>query len=76
MLLFRYLILPLAFIYNELAFENMDKMMEFLTAHKVLCWQNPDARDEQKVFDCRQAQKILLQVYEEKYRKATIKGAV
>lgn len=72
----RYHQLPLTFIRDELTFENIAQVEKFLSDHSSAFYQNPDASDEQKVFDCRSAQTPLAQAYEEKYRKAIIKGAI
>ncbi|KAH8116404.1 SAC3/GANP/Nin1/mts3/eIF-3 p25 family-domain-containing protein [Phellopilus nigrolimitatus] len=71
-----YIQLPIAFIQDELAFENAAQAATFITQHRAAFYQNPDAADEQKVLDCRPAQLPLAKVFDEKYRKATIKGAI
>lgn len=68
--------MPLTFIRDELTFENIAQVDTFLDDHNSAFYQNPDAADEQKVLDCKSAQAPLAQAYEEKYRKAIIKGAI
>jgi len=68
--------LPLTFIRDELAFENVSQVANFLQSHRAPFFQNPNDPDEQKIFDCKPAQAQLTKAYEEKYRKATIKGAI
>lgn len=72
----RYRTVPLPFIQNELAFEGAAAAREFLVEHRVGFFQNPNAKDEEAVFDCKPASALLAQIYEEKYRKVQIKGAV
>ncbi|EIW58760.1 uncharacterized protein TRAVEDRAFT_29241 [Trametes versicolor FP-101664 SS1] len=71
-----YRTVPLPFIQNELAFEGAAAAREFLVEHRVGFFQNPNAKDEEAVFDCKPASALLAQIYEEKYRKVQIKGAV
>lgn len=66
----------MTFIRDELAFESIQLACEFLTTHKVPFFQNSHSPDEQKIFDCKPAQAPLAQVFEEKYRKAVIKGRI
>lgn len=68
--------MPLAFIQDELAFDSTEHVITFLMKHGATFYQNPNAADEQKILNCRAAQAPLVQAFEEKYRKATIKGAI
>ena len=72
----RYRTLRLAFVAAELAFETLDGAREFLAEHRVAFFQNPNGADAEKVLDCRPAAAPLAQVFEEKYRRVQIKGAV
>jgi len=71
-----YRTLPLAFIQNELAFDTPALAHDFLSEHRAGLFQNPNAPDTEKVLDCKLAGVPLAQVFEEKYRKIQIKGAV
>lgn len=45
--------------------------------HKVgSAFTNPNSPDSEKVVDCKSALQELNKVYEEKYRKVAIKGAI
>lgn len=68
--------LSLTFIQDELAFDDMPHLTTFLTTHRAAFYQNPNASDNDKILDCKAAQSSLAQSYEEKYRKATIRGAI
>lgn len=68
--------MPLSFIQNELAFESLAAAREFLVEHRVGFFQNPNSPDADAVLDCKPASPQLAQIYEEKYRKVQIKGAV
>ena len=59
-----------------MAFESLEQAREFLAEHRVACFQNPNADDVLKVLDCKPAAAPLAQVFEEKYRRVQIKGAV
>ncbi|KAG7093800.1 hypothetical protein E1B28_007443 [Marasmius oreades] len=71
-----YRTIGLTFIQNELAFDDLDATRKFLEEHKAPFYTNPTARDSEKVFDCKPAMTALAQVYEEKYRRIGIKGAI
>ncbi|KAJ8094677.1 hypothetical protein PM082_010683 [Marasmius tenuissimus] len=64
------------FIQNELAFDDLESTCKFLEEHKAACYTNPTARDTEKIIDCKPAMSTLTQVYEEKYRRVGIKGAI
>lgn len=68
--------LSLSFIQNELAFDNLVATREFLTEHRAAFFQNQNSPDSEKILDCKTAGAPLTQVFEEKYRKVQIKGAV
>ncbi|KAH9852042.1 SAC3/GANP/Nin1/mts3/eIF-3 p25 family-domain-containing protein [Lenzites betulinus] len=71
-----YRTVPLSFIQSELAFETPAAAREFLVEHRAGFFQNPNSPDEEAVLDCKPASPQLAQIYEEKYRKVQIKGAV
>jgi hypothetical protein len=82
--------LPVTFISHELAFEGMlesdDSMdpvsqgaadtIEFLARHKVVAFTNPNAGAQEKILDCRACQDIVPKVFEEQYRKVTLKARI
>ncbi|KAG2011387.1 hypothetical protein CC2G_011513 [Coprinopsis cinerea AmutBmut pab1-1] len=71
-----YLKVPLTFLQNELAFESLEETVKFLQSHSAACFVDPRHPDSQKIVECRPAHAKLVQVYEEKYRKVAIKGAI
>lgn len=71
-----YKTLSLPFIHRELAFDSLAEARDFLMNHKCAFFTNPNSPDEQKVLDCKPAVPELAKVFEEKYRKIIIKGAV
>ncbi|KAA1468774.1 hypothetical protein DENSPDRAFT_794948 [Dentipellis sp. KUC8613] len=68
--------ISLSVIQQELAFDNYVQARDFLVLHGAAFFTNPNSRDEEKLLDCRAAAAPLAQVFEEKYRKVQIKGAV
>ena len=68
--------MPLSFLASELAFDNESAAMDFLTKHRAAVFQNPNVPDVENVLICKALHAPLAEVYEEKYRKATIKGAI
>lgn len=72
----RYRTVSLPFISKELAFEDLAEARDFLMNHKCAFFTNPNSPDEQKTLDCKPATSELTKVFEEKYRKIVIKGAV
>ncbi|KAI6149778.1 SAC3/GANP/Nin1/mts3/eIF-3 p25 family-domain-containing protein [Pisolithus tinctorius] len=71
-----YRTLSLRFLYNEMAFDSLGHAREFLAAHGVSAFTNPNSPDTEKILDCKTAFPLISQAYEEKYRKVQIKGAV
>ncbi|KAK0467286.1 SAC3/GANP/Nin1/mts3/eIF-3 p25 family-domain-containing protein [Desarmillaria tabescens] len=71
-----YKTLPLSFIHNELAFDDIESAREFLTEHSSFFFTNPNSPDTEKILDCRPILPNLTQAYEEKYRKVGIRGAI
>ena len=72
----RYISVPLIFIVDELAFENVSEALDFLSSHNCATFTNPSHSDAEKVFDCKSASAPLAQLMEEKFRKVQIKGAI
>ena len=73
---YRYRALQLVFIQTELAFDTPADARTFLNEHGINSYQNPNSPDEDAILDSKPAQSVLAQVFEEKYRKVQIKGAV
>ncbi|TFK51667.1 hypothetical protein OE88DRAFT_1698738 [Heliocybe sulcata] len=71
-----YMKLPLSFIQNELAFDTLAQARDFLIEHKGGLFSNPNSPDQEKILDCKPAAAPLAQVYDEKYVKIRIKGAI
>ena len=72
----RYISLSLSFIQTELAFDEIEESLEFLTAHSSSCFVDPHKPESEKLWDCKAALPRLAQVFESKYRKVGIKGAI
>ncbi|KAN0137152.1 SAC3/GANP/Nin1/mts3/eIF-3 p25 family domain containing protein [Lactarius tabidus] len=68
--------LPLAFIHQELAFDSLNHVHEFLMSHRAAHFVNPNNSDAEKILDCKIVSTELPTVLEEKYRKVQIKGAI
>lgn len=73
---YRYRTIPLSFIQNELAFDTLIAARDFIMEHKAAFFTNPNSPDSDKVLDCKPAGTPLVQLFEEKYRKVQIRGAV
>jgi hypothetical protein len=72
-----YVQLSMSFIAKELAFdEGAGEAVKFLYTLQAGTFSNPNDPDEKKVLDCKRCFEPLTAVYEEKYRKVTIKGRV
>ncbi|KAF8740007.1 hypothetical protein AX14_009128 [Amanita brunnescens Koide BX004] len=71
-----YHIIPLSFIQAELAFESLDEARSFLVNHSAGLFQNPNDPDIKKNLDCKYVHGRLREVFEEKYRRVGIKGAI
>jgi hypothetical protein len=72
----RYQRLPLAFIHQELAFDSLNHVHEFLMSHRAAHFVNPNNPDAEKILDCKIVSMELPTVLEEKYRRVQIKGAI
>ena len=72
----RYKTTPLTFIHHELAFDSLEQACDFLADHSAAHFANPGSADGQKILDCKLAGAQLPQVFEERYRKVLIKGAI
>jgi hypothetical protein len=73
---YRYQRLSLAFIHQELAFDSVNHVREFLMAHRAAHFVNPNSPDAEKILECKAVTTELPTVLEEKYRKVQIKGAI
>jgi hypothetical protein len=73
---FRYRTIPLTFIHNELAFDSLELARTFLVDHSCALFVDASVPDKQKILDCPKANSELSSVYESKYRKVGIKGAI
>ncbi|KAF8630742.1 hypothetical protein AX17_005337 [Amanita inopinata Kibby_2008] len=71
-----YRTISLTFIQNELAFETLDAARMFLVDHSASFFVNPNDPDSRRNLDCRAAFNRFKEVFEEKYRKVGIKGAI
>ncbi|KAJ3784378.1 SAC3/GANP/Nin1/mts3/eIF-3 p25 family-domain-containing protein [Lentinula aff. detonsa] len=71
-----YRTISLSFIQNELAFDDLDSTIKFLEEHKAAHFTNPGSPNSEKMIQCKSAAAHLGQVFEEKYRKVGIRGAV
>jgi SAC3 family protein LENG8/THP3 len=72
----RYLRLSLTVLQKELAFESPTQARDFLSTHSAAFFTNPNSADSEKTLDCKATISPLTQIYEEKYRKVLIKGAI
>lgn len=68
--------ISLSFVQNELAFESLEDARGFLSDHSAALFTDPMVPDSKKMVECKMAQSKLAPVYEEKYRKVMIKGAI
>lgn len=68
--------MPLPFLQDELAFDSVATAIKFLSAHRAAVFHNSNVADDHKLLNCKAVQGSLAEVFEEKYRKATIKGAI
>ncbi|KAK7687971.1 hypothetical protein QCA50_009190 [Cerrena zonata] len=71
-----YRALPLAFMQNELAFDGLPEARKFITDHNAAHFTNPNDPEAKLILDCKPVAAVLNQIFEEKYRKVQIKGAV
>ncbi|KAG5647885.1 hypothetical protein DXG03_007809 [Asterophora parasitica] len=71
-----YRTIPLAFIHNVLAFDTLDAARVFLVDHSASFFTNPNEPDSTKTVDCKPASLQLAHIFEDKYRKVLIKGAI
>lgn len=71
-----YRTITLCFIQNELGFETVSDTRKFVETHGSAFFINPNAPDRDLTVECKSAAPQLAQVYEEKYRKVGIKGAI
>ncbi|KAF9078180.1 SAC3/GANP/Nin1/mts3/eIF-3 p25 family-domain-containing protein [Rhodocollybia butyracea] len=71
-----YRTLSVSFIHTELAFDDVDSTIKFLEEHKAAYFTNPNSPTAEKNLECKSAATHLAQVYEERYRRVGIKGAI
>ncbi|KAF9447521.1 hypothetical protein P691DRAFT_820958 [Macrolepiota fuliginosa MF-IS2] len=71
-----YRTIPLTFIHNELAFDSLEIARTFLADHSCAFFLDANVADNQKTIDCKPAIPRLMEVYEKKYRKVGIRGAI
>ncbi|KAH9479661.1 THP3-like protein C2A9.11c [Psilocybe cubensis] len=71
-----YKTIPLSFLQSTLAFDNLEEARTFLVEHRITFFTNPNSPDSEKVLDCKPAMAEVARVFEDKYRKVTIKGAI
>lgn len=72
-----YRTLTLPFLQRTLAFETLEDARTFLTDHNLASFfTNPNSADSEKVIDCKLVLPELNRIYEEKYRKVAIRGAI
>ncbi|KAI0272684.1 SAC3/GANP/Nin1/mts3/eIF-3 p25 family-domain-containing protein [Gloeopeniophorella convolvens] len=67
---------PLSLIHQELAFDSLAHVRDFLQANRAAHFVNPNSADADAVLDCKAVSAVLPAVLEEKYRKVQIKGAI
>ena len=72
----RYQRISLAFVHQELAFDSVTHVREFLMSHRAAHFINPNSPDAEKVLDCKGVSTELPAVLEEKYSRVQIKGAI
>ncbi|KXN81539.1 hypothetical protein AN958_04476 [Leucoagaricus sp. SymC.cos] len=71
-----YRTIPLTFIHKKLAFDSLEATSKFLFDHSCAFFTDANVADNQKNLDCKRASLNLPEVYETKYRKVGIKGAI
>jgi len=71
-----YRTISLGFLQRTLAFDTLEDTNTFLVTHSAAVFTNPSSPDIDKIVDCKTANQKLAQVFEEKYRKVMIKGAI
>lgn len=73
---FSYRTISLLFLQRNLAFDSLEDTNTFLVTHSAAVFTNPSSPDIDKIVECKTANQKLAQVFEEKYRKVLIKGAI
>jgi len=68
--------IPLGVISNELAFETVHQAREFLKGHGAAFFVNATVPDVEKILDCKAVAPILARVYDDKFKKVGIRGAI
>lgn len=69
---FSYRTIPILFVHKELAFDSLGATRAFLEDHSCAFYVDKN----QENLDCKRANAVLNEVYESKYRKVGIKGAI
>lgn len=67
-----YRTIPILFVHKELAFDSLGATRAFLEDHSCAFYVDKN----QENLDCKRANAVLNEVYESKYRKVGIKGAI
>ncbi|KAF9564255.1 hypothetical protein CPC08DRAFT_660731 [Agrocybe pediades] len=68
--------LSFTFLQTTFAFETTEEIKQFLADHQVNSYINPNVPDNEKMLDTKPMLPELTKIYEEKYRKVMIKGAI
>lgn len=70
--------LPVKMLLNELGYEpdELQKLLDFLTAHSANVFTNPNAPDVEKQVACAAVHNSLVQVQSQKYAKVGIRGSI
>ncbi|KDR67967.1 hypothetical protein GALMADRAFT_257486 [Galerina marginata CBS 339.88] len=71
-----YKTIPLSYLQKTLAFDTLDDARMFLVQHQITTFTNPNSPDVEKTLDCKASIPEINRVFEEKYRKVIIKGAI
>ncbi|PPQ63387.1 hypothetical protein CVT24_005652 [Panaeolus cyanescens] len=71
-----YKTIPLTFIQKSLGFDSLDEVRTFLSGHSLAAFSNPNSPESERILDCKAIVAEVTKVYQEKYRRAMIKGAI
>ena len=72
----RYKTIPLSFLSSELAIDDTKETLDFLDAHIMTTFTNPNSADKDKIVDFKSVYTELIKVYDDKYKKVNIRGAI
>lgn len=67
---------PLAYLRQELAFDDYEATHKFLVDHSVTYFVDPYKHDDEKDLDCKFANPKIKEIFEAKYRRIQIRGAI